>query len=163
MKYQLFRLTIFNGFILTPQSKKVSDTSCSEVLETECSDVTETECRTMMVKECRWMKQKVCDGGETPRGYLPPRRSVRSRTWKTEKDPIGQLLEPLANIVHSLLEPIGKLLKQTGSSGRQPRCRMMPKQWCEETPKEWCEPTTKRICKDVSLSDRLRPCLGSHQ
>merc|ERR1711988_1425401 len=103
----------------------------------------------MMVKECRWMKQKVCDGGETPRGYLPPRRTVRSRTWKTEKDPIGQLLEPLANIVHSLLEPIGKLLKQTGSSGRQPRCRMMPKQWCEQTPKERCEPTTKRICKDV--------------
>ena len=126
----------------------VMDMICSDILENECHDVEETECRIMMVKECQWMKQEVCSGGrESPRGYQPPSRQVRSRN---KKDPIQQLLASLSNIVHTILEPVGNLLNQKSHSARQPRCKWVPKQWCEERPKEWCEPVTKQKCKEVN-------------
>ena len=121
---------------------KVTDMTCSEILENECHDVEETECRVMMVKECRWMKQEVCSGGREPPSRQPRRRS--------KKDPIQQLLEPLSNIVRSILEPIGKLLNHKTYSDRQPRCKWVPKEWCEEQPKEWCEPITKQKCNQVN-------------
>ena len=125
------------------------DMTCSEILENECHEVEETECRVMMVKECRWMEQEVCSGGrESPRGYLPPSRQAGRTSRRIKKDPIQQLLEPLSNIVRSILEPIGKLLNH--QSDRQPRCKWVPKQWCEERPKEWCEPTTKQKCNQVN-------------
>merc|ERR550519_1674305 len=104
-----------------------------------------------MVKECRWMKQEVCSGGgESPRGYLPPPRQAGRTGRRSKKDPIQQLLEPLSNIVRSILEPIGKLLNHKPHSERQPRCKWVPKEWCEERPKEWCEPMTKQKCNQVA-------------
>ena len=138
----------------------VMDTTCSEILENECHDVEETECRVMMVKECRWMKQEVCSGaGESPRGYLPPPRQAGRPRRRIKKDPIQQLLEPLSNIVRSILEPIGKLLNQKKLSDRQPRCRWVPKEWCEERPKEWCEPITKQKCNQVNHNNLYYYCL----
>ena len=95
----------------------------------------------MMQKECRWMKQKVC----TNNGNKPAKH--QKRTWKSKKkDPIQQLLEPLANAVQTLLEPIGKLLAEPPE-----QCKWVPKEWCEQVPKEWCEPTTKQKCEEVGI------------
>ena len=126
----------------------VMDMTCSDILETECHDVEETECRVMMVKECRWMEQEVCSGGGgSPRGYQPPARQARGRN---KKDPIQDLLQSLSNIVQTFLEPIGKLINHNAHSARQPRCKWVPKEWCEERPKEWCEPITKQKCNQVN-------------
>ena len=111
------------------------------------------------------MKQKVCSsGGERPRGYLPPPPGRKTgRTWPgSKKDPLGQLLEPFANIVSTLLKPLGKLLSQQGGQSRQPRCSWRPKEWCEETPKEWCEPTTKQICNEVGVMCTCHVCHVCH-
>ena len=132
----------------------VMDMTCSEILENDCQDVEETECRVMMVKECRWMKQKVCSGGgEAPRGYLPPPRQTGRTGRRNKKDPIQLLLEPLSNIVRTILEPIGKLLNHKTPSAREPRCKWVPKEWCEERPKEWCEPMIKQQCNQVNNVD----------
>ena len=74
------------------------------------------------------------------------------QTWLTHlakgKDPIEALLEPLSNVVASLLEPLAKLLDP---AHQQPQCKWVPKEWCEEVPKEWCEPTTKQQCHQVGV------------
>ena len=101
----------------------------------QCNDVTETECRIMMMRECRWEKQKVCDNLQQSPAQRP-RQAPRPRTWRSpvKKDPIQQLLEPLANVVQTLLlEPIGKLLNP---SSNQSQCKWVPREWCEEVPKE---------------------------
>ena len=77
------------------------------------------------------MKQKVCSGGG--RGRQQHRRTLG------KKDPVQQLLKPLADLLKPILDPIGKLLNQSVGH-RQPKCKWVAKQWCEEVPKEWCEP-----------------------
>ena len=75
---------------------------------------------------------------------------ITCQTWLTRlakgKDPIEALLEPLSNVVATLLEPLAKLL-DPGLG--QPQCKWVPKEWCEEVPKEWCEPATKQQCQQV--------------